>query len=378
MTPGNTYLGLTPRQLFPITERSVYFNHAGTGPLSIPARRAIEECLGVYAAQAEFRTSDYFERIDQCRRTVADFIDATPEEIVFTHNTSQGIYIALMNIPLAAGDKILVMEEVFPAVRYIVDHNLPQVEKIYVRFAGGDPAERVEPYLGSGVKAVVLDWVQYLSGEMVDLQRLSGILKEYGAYLVVDGIQAVGAVPFSARTTDVDFLSSGAAKWLFGPSGAGFLYVNKRTFPKLNRVHAGWLGARWKDFLDCQTRPALYSDARMFEQGTRNVIGISALAENMRMLQAFGIRHVYEHICDLKACLREGFESRGFEIATPARGNQSGIITMKPREHAAALYERLVDNSVVISLRSGCLRFSPHFYNTPDEVKAILDILKKS
>ncbi|UCC12165.1 MAG: aminotransferase class V-fold PLP-dependent enzyme [candidate division WOR-3 bacterium] len=370
-----TYHGLTPRKLFPITERSIYFNHAGTGPLSIPARRAIEECLGVYTAQAEFKTEAYFERIDECRHTVADFIDATPEEIVFTHNTSQGIYIALMNIPFANGDKILVMDEVFPAVRYIVDHNLPQVEKLYVRFADSDPVERVKPYLGSGVKAVVLDWVQYLSGEMVDLERLSGILKEYGVYLVVDGIQAVGAVPFSARTADVDFLSSGAAKWLFGPSGAGFLYVNKRTFPKLNRVHAGWLGARWKDFLDCQTRPALFDDARMFEQGTRNVIGISALAENIRMLQAFDIGHVYEHICTLKASLREGFESLGFEIVTPARGDQSGIITMKPRERAAALYERFVDNSIVISLRSGCLRFSPHFYNTQHEVETILNLL---
>lgn len=378
MKIGNTYQGLSPRQLFPITERSIYFNHAGTGPLSIPARRAIEECLGVYTAQAEFKTDEYFERIDECRHTVADFIDATPEEIVFTHNTSQGIYIALMNIPFTAGDRILVMDEVFPAVRYIVDHNLPQVEKIYVRFTDSDPVERVKPYLGSGVKAVVLDWVQYLSGEMVDLERLSGILKEYGVYFVVDGIQALGAVPFSARTSDVDFLSSGAAKWLFGPSGAGFLYVNKRTFPTLNRVHAGWLGARWKDFLDCQTRPALYSDARMFEQGTRNVIGISALAENMRMLQAFEIVRVYEHICALKACLREGFESLGFEIVTPARGNQSGIITMKPRERAAELYEHLVANSVVLSLRSGCLRFSPHFYNTPDEIEAILNILKNA
>ena len=378
MTPNSTYQGLTPRQLFPIAERSIYFNHAGTGPLSVPARRVIEQCLEVYTTQAEFKTDAYFEHVDACRNVVAHFIDATPGEIVFTHNTSQGIYIALTNIPFAAGDKLLVMDEVFPAVRYIVEHNLPQVEKIFVRFAGRDPVELLEPFMRSGVKAVVLDWVQYLSGEMVDLERVSGFLKDRGVYLVVDGIQAVGAVPFSARLCDVEGLACGAAKWLFGPSGAGFLYVNKRTFPALNRVHVGWLGAQWQDFYDCANRPRLYDDARMFELGTRNIIGNSALAEHMRMLQHFGKDHVYGHIRDLKSRLRDGLESMGFEIITPAYGDQSGIVTARPSKGAAALYERLFTNDIIISLRSNSLRFSPHFYNTPEEVEAILNILNKS
>jgi cysteine desulfurase/selenocysteine lyase len=377
MALTGTYQGLTPRQLFPVTERSVYFNHAGTGPLSIPARKIIQQCLAVYAARAEFKTDEYFERIAACRAQVARFIDAEPQEIVFTHNTSQGIYIALMNIPFTAGDKLIVMDEVFPAARYIVDHNFPQVEKIYVRFSGKDPVDVLQPHLRSGVRAVVLDWGQYLSGEMVDLDRLSGYMRDHGIFLVVDGIQTIGAVPFSAQKTDVDFLACGAAKWLFGPSGAGFLYVNKRTFSTLNRVHTGWLGAQWQDFSDCQIRPSLYDDARMFELGTRNVIGISALAENMHMLHAFGMDHVYEHVSALKTRLHDGFEELGFDIITPARGKQSGIITIKPRERAAELYERLVDNDIIVSLRSDCLRFSPHFYNTQQETEAILKILKQ-
>jgi len=377
MPMRDTYQGLTPRQLFPITERSVYFNHAGTGPLSIPARKVIHECLSVYARQAEFKTDEYFKRIAACRAQVAHFIDATPPEIVFTHNTSQGIYIALMNIPFTVGDKLLVMDEVFPAARYIVDHNLPHVEKIYVRFSGNDPVDVLQPHLRSGVRAVVLDWGQYLSGEMVDLDRLSGILREHGIFLVVDGIQAIGAKPFSAQKTDVDFLACGAAKWLFGPSGAGFLYINKKIFPELKGLHTGWLGAQWQDFSDCQIRPSLYDDARMFELGTRNVIGISALAENMHMLHAFGMDHVYEHISALKTRLREGFADLGFEIITPAGGEQSGIITIKPRAHAEVLHRRLADNRIITSLRSGCLRFSPHFYNTPEEVETILKVLKE-
>ena len=93
------------------------------------------------------------------------------------------------------------------------------------------------------------------------------------------------------------------------------------------------------------------------------------------LLSAFGIDRVHEHIGTLKSQLRDGFARLGFEIITPVQGRQSGIITIRPRDHAAVLYEQLTDSNIVISLRSGCLRFSPHFYNTQEEVATILDVL---
>jgi cysteine desulfurase/selenocysteine lyase len=362
------------RALFPITEHTVYFNHAGTGPMSTRAQAAIETCMKIYEQQAEFAVDEYFDRIHKARKGVADFIGASSEEITLTHNTSEGLYIALVNLPLKAGDTVLVMDEVFPAARYVVDNNVPSLKKVYVAFSGVDPVTVVKPYVQRGVRAVVVEYVQFLNGERLDLKRLASFLKNNGVFLIVDAIQAIGSFEVSVQDTDVDFLSCGSAKWLFGPGGAGFLYTNKRNFGTLNKLHTGWLGAEWKNFECFEKLPPLYSDSRMFELGTRNVIGISAMLENMLMLDEYGMQNVTCRIQLLKRKLRQAFEECGYSVLTPAYGAQSGIITVKP-DNARVLFERLRKRNVVVSLRNDCLRFSPHFYNTEEEVDYIISVI---
>jgi len=365
------------RKLFPITENTVYFNHAGTGPLSVPAQRAIEHCLQVYSSQAEFDIEKYFSMLDAARATVANFISAVPEEITFTHNTSEGVYIALCNLPWNDNDMMLVMEEVFPAVRYIVDHNLPQVEKKYISFSGCDPIEAVKSNLDKRVKAVVVDYVQFLSGETIDLQRFSEFTSVHGLYLVVDGIQGIGAMHFDAAMNNVDFLACGSAKWLFGPSGGGFLYINRRNFDRLSRQHTGWLGAGWTSFEDIAKHPPLYDDARKYEMGTRNVIGMQALSANVNILLQYGMPNVEARILRLKRMLRSYFETSGFRILTPGSGRQSGILTVSTGTGIEVLYRRLKEARIIISLRNQYLRFSPHFYNSEEEVKEIIGAIER-
>lgn len=359
------------RKLFPIADECIYFNHAGTGPMSLPARRAIEQCIKIYSSKAEFDTDEYFRLVRESRSTVARFVNALPEEIVLTHNTSEGIYIALANLPLDEGDTVLVMDEVFPAVRYIVDHNLPSIERKYVSFAGKDPVAVVKANITDRVKALVIDYVQFLSGETIDLHRLSEFTRSNGIFLVVDGIQGIGALEFDAAASGVDFIACGSAKWLFGPGGAGFLYVARRNFDVLNRRHTGWLGAGWGSFEDITALPPLYPDARRFEMGTRNVIGILAFAENIKILLQYGMTNVQDRIAMLITALRRFFEGYGFDILTPRQAQQSGIITVRPQDHAAPLYHHLKKSRIVLSLRNGWLRFSPHFYNNEDEVEQI-------
>jgi len=329
----------------------------------------------MYAANAEFPIEQYFERIKTSRTVVARFLGAGPEEITFTHSTSQGLFIALMNVLLEPGDTVIVMDEVFPAARYVAENNLPGITKRYVPFAGRDPIQAVQENLDPSVKALVVDLVQYVSGERIDINRLSSFLKEQGVICIVDGIQAIGALDFSIHDTDIDFLACGAAKWLLGPSGTGFLYVNQDRFSHIRRLHTGWLGAQWTGFEHCEKPPPLYDDARMFEQGTRNVIGISALAENCRMLLEVGMDKVESHIQLLNQRLWDAFLSKKYSVLTPTHDLQSGIITACPIGDAKGVFQRLTQHHVVLSYRSGWLRFSPHFYNTIEEIDQVADLL---
>jgi cysteine desulfurase/selenocysteine lyase len=369
------------RDLFPITKDLVYFDHASTGPMTVPARKAIEECIDVYTRRAQFDFNAYFSKLARCRVAVARLIGAEPEEITFVTNTSEGVYISLINIPLHPGDKVLVMDEVFPTVRYVTDYNIPQAQKIYVPMCDRDPVDALRPQIDNNVKAVVIDLVQFATGEMMDLPRLSAFLEENDILLVVDGMQAIGSLDIKAADLNVDFLACGASKWLFCPNGIGFLYVNKKRFGTLNKLHTGWLGASWKSFEDFAVNPPLFEDARKFEQGTRNVMGISALGANSRLLYDQGLVNVENRIQLVKTALRKGLENIGYDILTPSSGRQSGIITARPdrtKHHdVRRIYETLKNNRIVVSLRNQAIRFSPHFYNTTEEVNIILDILKK-
>ncbi len=364
------------RNLFEVTKSKIYLNHASTGPMSINAKKAIEKCIKVYQKQAEFDFKTYFEKLKYSRGIFAQLINAEPEEIAFTHNTSEGIYISLINLPLKEGDEIIVMNETFPAVRYVVQYNLPKITKKFINFCGKDPVRVVGKNLSRKTRAIVLDHTQFFTGEMVDLLPLSGFLRDRGIYLIVDGIQSIGAIEFDTKKIQVDFLATGGGKWLFGPGGTGFLYVNKKNFKILKRLHTGWLGVDWKSFENFEVSPPLFDDARMFEMGTRNVIGISGLTENVKILLEFGMKNVEKNILKLKNKLREGFKRLKIPVITTDKEPQSGIITIKP-ENPRQIYEFLIKNQIIISLRNNCLRFSPHFYNTEEEIEEVLKILKK-
>lgn len=162
------------------------------------------------------------------------------------------------------------------------------------------------------------------------------------------------------------------AQWsrIFAYKQAGFRSL-------IQSMHSGWLGAQWTGFEDITIDPPLYPDARKYELGTRNIIGISALSANINVLLEFSAKRVYKRIIRLKSRLRRFFEDSRYEILTPKHGLQSGIITARRSGNMKKLYRHLQESRIIASLRNGYLRFSPHFYNTEEEVDQIIDTLDR-
>lgn len=366
------------RSLFPVTRYHIYFNHASNGPLSLPAREALKADLELYSRQADYDLPEYFARLERARTAVAGLINADPEEIAFTSSTSYGVYIALRNLNLERGDRILVMDEVFPTVRCCVDQNYPSVDRQYVKFGGRDPIEVVRGRLTRKTRAVVVDWVNFFTGEVLDLDRLGKYLCARGIKFVVDGMQGLGALKIDVRKTPMDFLAGGGNKWLFSTQGIGYLYINRRNFRALKKTPTGWLGLDWPNFEKYDKMPPIRKDARRFEMGTRNALGCHALTVNIGILKAYGFDRVEAKIQEVKSLLRRGLTGLDYEILTPAQGRQSGIITARLKADPAALYKKLTAKKVVLSLRNRALRFSPHFYNNEAEARKVVAMLSKT
>ena len=138
----------------------------------------------------------------------------------------------------------------------------------------------------------------------------------------------------------------------------------------MDRLHpstVGWLSVEQP--YDFDHEPRLAHDARRFESGTENAAGIAGLAAAISTVLELGRHAVEATVLDHTAELQELLATRGLRVLRgPNRGEWSGILTATTGSDDAALYQRLIDNDVRCSLRATGVRFSPHYYNTSDDL----------
>jgi selenocysteine lyase/cysteine desulfurase len=228
-------------------------------------------------------------------------------------------------------------------------------------------------------RVLAISAVQFWSGFRSDLATLGTALKGRDVLLVVDGIQAVGAVRLDLRATPVDFLCAGAQKWLLGPIGVGFAYVGPRMLERLTPVTVGAdsvVGDEDYFTYDLTFKP----DARRFEETAPNYPGILGMGAAINLLLRAGATAVEDAVLRLADRLRDELPSRGYELVLKPTlpSERSGIVSFRhPRMVPAELHTRLRDAGVIISLRGDFLRASPHYYNSDEDLDRLLEALPR-
>jgi selenocysteine lyase/cysteine desulfurase len=205
-------------------------------------------------------------------------------------------------------------------------------------------------------------------------------LRERNILFCVDGIQTLGAFPTTVE--HVDFLAADAHKWLLGPCAAGILYVRRELQERLQPSLLGWHNVRCPDFVT-QEQIAFRSDARRYEAGSHNLLGLAGLRAALQLVLETGIDAIAAELLRKRAWLVPALQAKGCSVldadAPPA--NASSIVTFdRPGVDAAALHARLTDAGIVSSLRTDrsgrkYIRLSPHFYNTDQELHRVIDLL---
>ena len=362
------------RELFPITKEKIYLNHASTGPLTTKARNAIETFLDI---EMEGNiTEELFEDVEETREFAARLLGVDADEIAFVKNTSQGLIIPINALNWEKGTNVVLRKGGFPANIYPWMYILPDIEKKYVELKGSENfIEKCFSVVDDNTRAITVDWVDYLTGEQVDLEKLGDFCRKRGILLFVDGIQGLGAIKIDLSRIKVDFFSSGASKWLFGPLGIGILYISKMVLDRLKLTNTGWLSAEWDDLHNFSVLPSLKNSAARYEEGTKNFIGIYGFRENLKLMLETGPEKIEKRIFCLRDRLINGLREKGCEILSPlSKKKGSGIVTFKPvRTTSEKLAEELTEKKIIVSLREGWIRVSPHFYNTEDEIKELLN-----
>src|SRR5438874_1649593 len=234
---------LTPqemRALYPIARRYAYLDHAAIAPLATPVRSTIEVFLG-RLTEEPFDLAHWERFRSQVRGRIAELLAVGPESIAFIKNTTSGLGLVAVGLDWEAGDNIVGVDREFPANIYPwMGLKRKGVElRLYRAQQGRIDVKALVRLCDQRTRVLAISAVQFWSGFRTDLAALSTVLKGRDILLVVDAIQAAGALRLDLRATPVDFLCAGAQKWLLGPIGVGFAYVGPRMLERLTPVTIG-------------------------------------------------------------------------------------------------------------------------------------------
>ncbi len=366
----------------PVCRRWAYFDHAAVAPLPEPTRRAIVDWAEEAAVEGDTVWSRWERRIEELRARLAGLLGAAADEIALVPNTTTGIHIVAEGFPWREGDRVVFPADEFPSNAYpwLNLRSRGVVAESIERPAGGWTTDALLAACDPRTRVIAVSWIGFASGWRIDLESLVSAAHERNILVFLDAIQGLGVFPLDVTSIPVDFLAADGHKWMLGPEGAGVLYVARRHLDRLRPLIAGWhsvVDAHDFSRLHWDPKPA----AQRYEGGSQNMVGFTGLDASIRLLQQAGLDarsdRLARRVLDYAAEAGERLTAAGAELVDPPpRAHASGIVGFRlPGHDPAEVQRRCREAGIVLSVRAGRLRISPHVYNNADDLERLVDVL---
>ncbi len=359
------------RDEFPILADRVYLNSNSLGALSrrsISERREFERLWNEMGASAWYEI--WWSKLDEVRAAFGRTVGAPAGTIALMPSVSAALAAvsgALDGIPGETRRRIVTTELDFPTVGH---HFLSRAELGYeveiVPSPDGVtvPLEAIRAAIGPDTLLLATSHVFFTSGTVQDAGGLADIAHAAGAYIFLDAYQSTGQLPVDAPALGVDFLASGALKWLCGGPGLAFLYV--RPDLELTPTTLSWFGVVDPFEFDIRgARPR--ADARRFELGTPAAGAAYTAAGGLSIVEEVGIGRIRARNRELADDLRARLAEAGFELHQPPGEDARSALVLIRHPDAGRAVRELAARGVIVDSRGERLRFSPHFYNSRED-----------
>ncbi|CAG0993540.1 cysteine desulfurase / selenocysteine lyase [Anaerolineales bacterium] len=366
------------REQFPVTKTCAYLNHAAASPLSLRATDAIRELMDDQLCHGYCNGDRWKEHYSQVRGMGAQLLHTRPERIAFIKSTSEGLGFAANGVNWHEGDNVVLPANEFPT-NYNPWLNLSvrgvSLQTVPPRPDRTIPVEDIRQCIDSHTHVVAISFVQYYSGFRADLAAIGQLCRERDLLFVVDGIQGVGALDLDAEACGADIIAADGHKFLLAPFSVGLMYVSPRALEHLSVSVVGWLSVN--DPFNFRPVLDLLPDARRFEPGTENNLGIYGLGGALELFLETGMANVEGRIHSLTGLLNEGLLRKGYRVLSPREKSfQSAILVFNhPTQRNEAIKQRFDAENIIVSIRGGGIRVSPHFYNSEEEIEHLLSTL---
>lgn len=375
------------RAELPVTENYAYLNAGTNGPLP---RRSAEAIVAETQRELEDgrinpdRFPRMFETLTGTRENAARLLGCDPLEIALTHNTTEGMNIALLGLDWRPGDEAITASTEHPGALHPL-YLLHQRYGVRIRMTeigapGHDPLAELRSALTPRTRAVVLSHVCWTSGMVLPLREIADLAHAHGALVICDAAQGGGMVPSPVYDLGVDAYAISGQKWLCGPDGTGALFVRQDRLANIHQTYMGYMGVR-PGMSDFEGNFVPQVGAKRYEACTLHTPSLLAFQTSLRwMLDDIGLDWIYQRIAELgHLCYDALAEVEGVTLRTP-RDSMAGLVHFSvegiPAEDvskqlcAAGYMVRNTPNPPLVRVSTG-------FYNTEDEIEGLVAAVKK-
>lgn len=373
------------RKAFPILATEVYLNVGTYGIMSEPALAEYLEALAAEERSGVASRVGIGQRERLARVKVAELLGAESDDVAFTRNTTDGNNLAIWGLGLAAGDE---------AVSTLEEHEgmfhpllwLQKTRGVAVRFVEVSPdPDRMLANLAAAVtprtRLVALSHVSCETGIRLPVREACAWARERGIATLVDGAQALGAIPVDVRAIGCDCYAANGHKWLCGPKGSGIFCATPGVMARLAPVHVGAGTFRTAERATGEVEP--HATGERFEYGTRNHLVSIGLLASLRWLDGLGWPGVFEHIAGTAAYLKERLRAvKGVKLLTPMeREASSGLVTfaspgLDRQRLPKALGERHIHHRGIPHYDA--IRISTAHFTSREDVDALIAALESA
>ena len=361
------------RARFPVTTRSVYLNTAAAGPLAESTAKAGSLYYEQMMNDGDVHWDDWLARREEVRARVAAFINADPEEIGFTANTSSG-----MNLIVDALEKhgeVISSDLEFPTTtipwmhRRIPVHLVKSVE-------GVARPEDLREAMNTRTGILAMSNVQYSNGFRSDLAELARIKGRHA--LVVNASQAAGAFEIDVKRMKIDALCATGHKWMLSGYGTGFVYISKELLAASRTRSIGWLSVQ-DPYGDRNNEVHLRHDvSARAELGSPHFAGIFALGASIEMMQSIGMANIEARALELNGKLTARLNEIGWRVLSPLGDEKfRSAETLVAAENPAQVVDHLSSQKILVTKKPQGFRVSTDFFNNEDDIESLIHRLHR-
>ena len=373
------------RQETPGCEHVLHFNNAGS---SLPPQPVLDASIAYLQREAQIggyeAATEACEALGNTYCAVAKLIGSTCEEIALTDSADSAWNRAFYSIPFKSGDRVLTSKAEYHS-NYIIYLQAKKRLGIIIEAVPNDEHGQLDvaalrQMLDERVKLISISHVPTSGGLVNPAAEIGKVAREHGILYLLDACQSIGQMPINVNTIGCDLLSATGRKYLRGPRGTGFLYVNNAIVDQLEPLTLSGFSAEW-------TSPTGYqinAGANRFENFESNKAAVVGLGIAIDYAMQWGLEAIWRRVRTLAYDLRTRLAALPGVIVHDRGINQCGIITFTvegkdPNEIRQTLAAEHINvtvaqrNSTLLDLTERGLttmvRASVHYYNSEAEIE---------